>query len=167
MTLTLRPAIPADAPALARIHHKVWTECYGALAPPDAVAALTEAHRLRGWTTLLQASDPKTLLALSGQTPVGLVCFGSPSDLIFAPRGEVRHLYLLADHRGQGHGMRLLTAALMTLRDSGFPGAALAVVEENTRARGFYRGAGGAEILSFADKGPLWRSRNRLVAWDF
>ena len=167
MTLVLRRADTTDAPTLARIHHQVWTETYGAIAPPDAIAALTEARRLTGWNTLLQLEDPTTLLALQGETPVGLVCYGAPTNLVFGDRGEVRHLYLLSGQRGQGHGLRLLTAALMALRDAGFLGAALAVIEQNTRARSFYQRAGGEEVLSFTDKGPLWLSRNRMVTWTF
>jgi ribosomal protein S18 acetylase RimI-like enzyme len=167
MTLVLRRADQADAPTLARIHHQVWTETYGAIAPPEAVAALTEARRLTGWKALLRSDDPTTLLALKGETPVGLICFGAPTDSVFGDRGEVRHLYLLPGHRGQGHGLRLLTVALTALRGAGFCGAALAVIEQNTHARSFYQRAGGEEVLSFSDKGPLWRSRNRMVSWRF
>jgi ribosomal protein S18 acetylase RimI-like enzyme len=167
MTLELRRADPADAPALAHIHHQVWTETYGAIAPTEAITSLTEAHRLARWNTLLRSDDPTTLIAIQGETSVGLVSFGAPTDSVFGNRGEVRHLYLLSGHRGRGHGLRLLTAALMGLCDAGFPGAALAVIEHNTRARSFYLRAGGEEALSFTDKGPLWRSRNRMVTWTF
>jgi ribosomal protein S18 acetylase RimI-like enzyme len=167
VTLALRRAALADAAALARIHHQVWSESYRAIAPPDAVAALTEACRLAQWTARLQSEDPVTLIAHAGDQPAGLVCYGAPSDPVFADRGEVHHLYLLPAHRNHSHGLRLLTEALMALRDKGYPGAGLAVVEENTRARAFYQRAGGQEVLSFTDKGPLWRSRNRLVVWTF
>lgn len=165
--LSLRRAGPTDAATLARIHHQVWMESYATIAPPEAIAALTEARRLAGWTAALQADDPTTLIAMDGEVPTDLVCYGAPTDTTFGSRGEVRHLYLLPGHRRRGHGLRLLTAALMALRDNGYPGAALAVVEENTHARSFYQRAGGEEILSFTDKGPLWRSRNRLVVWTF
>lgn len=165
--LVLRRAVPDDAGALARIHHRVWVETYAGLAPPEAVATLTEARRLSGWTALLAGDDPVTLVALAGEEPVGLVCHGAPTDPVFGPRGEVRHLYLLPGHRGRGQGLRLLQAALAGLRQRGYPGAALAVVAQNLRARAFYRAAGGVETRSFTDKGPLWRSENRLVAWSF
>lgn len=164
---TLRPAVPQDAPALARLHHRVWTETYAGLAPPQAIAALTEAHRLTGWTATLARSDIATLIALHGDMPIGLVCFGAASDPVFAPLPEIRHLYLLPAHRGQGLGRRLLYAALDALRAVGHPGAALAVVEQNLAARAFYARAGGTEDHSFIDKGPLWRSTNRLVTWTF
>ena len=65
-TLALRRAGPSDAATLARIHHQVWVESYALIAPPEAVAALTEARRLEGWTALLQADDPTTLIAHDG-----------------------------------------------------------------------------------------------------
>lgn len=165
--LTLRLAIAQDAAALARLHHQVWTETYADLAPPQAIAALTEAHRLASWTAMLARQDLTTRIALHGDTAAGLVCFGAASDPVFAPLPEIRHLYLLAAYRGQGQGRRLLDAALDALRAAGHPGAALAVVEQNHAARAFYARSGGIEAQGFIDKGPLWRSENRLVTWTF
>ncbi|RID93105.1 GNAT family N-acetyltransferase [Gemmobacter lutimaris] len=163
--MPLRRAGPEDAAALARLHHRVWLECYETLAPPEAVAALTEARRLDQWTRLLAGDDPVTVIA--GEGAAGFVCFGAPSDPVFGARGEIRHLYLRPDQRGRGVGRRLLTAALEALQAQGYPGAALAVVEENAAARAFYAVAGGADEGGFTDKGPLWRSRNRMVSWCF
>lgn len=165
--LELRRAGPADAQAMARLHHQVWVETCAALAPAPAVAALTFEHRLAGWTATLAAADPETLMAVDGDLLAGLVSFGAATDPVFGPLAEVRHLYLLPAYRGQGHGLRLLTAALIALRDAGHPGAGLAVVEDNHRARAFYLSAGGTEAARFTDKGPLWRSWNRLVTWHF
>lgn len=174
--LALRPATLADARALAHLHHQVWVETYAAMAPPHAVAALSEARRLATWTATLAAGDTSTLIALTDETPTapvgpmppfGLVCFGAATNPVFGPLPEIRHLYVLPGHRGQGHGLHLLNAALLALRAAGHAGAALAVVEDNHRARAFYRSAGGTEGVIFTDKGPLWRSRNRLVAWRF
>lgn len=163
----LRRAVPSDAATLARIHHQVWLECYGQIAAPQAIAALTEAHRLAAWQRTLAADDPVTLMAEVAGAVQGFVCYGAPTDPVYGNRGEIRHLYLLPKARGQGLGLRLLTEALLDLHAKGFPGAALAVVEENTRARAFYASVGGVEELAFTDKGPLWLSRNRLVGWHF
>lgn len=163
----LRRARPSDAATLAHIHHQVWLECYGQIAPPQAVKALTEAHRLVAWQRTLAADDPVTVLAEAAGAVLGFVCYGAPTDPVFGHRGEIRHLYLLPNARGQGLGLRLLTTALLDLHAKGHPGAALAVVEENTRARAFYASVGGAEEMAFTDKGPLWLSRNRLVGWQF
>lgn len=166
-TVVLRPAKPDDAAILARIHHQVWVECYAHLAPPRAVATLTEGHRLKAWQRLLAGQDPLCRLAVVDQHPIGFVCFGTPSDLVFGASGEVRHLYLLPGLRGLGAGRQLLTSALQSLSQDGFSSAALAVVEENRAARAFYAAAGGTEEGAFTNKGPLWRSRNILVRWRF
>jgi GNAT superfamily N-acetyltransferase len=163
----LRLARLEDAPALARLHVAVWVETYGQMAPPDAVARLDVPHRLAFWTSTLSARDPVTLLGISEGQPLGLVCFGAATDPVFGGLGEVRHLYVLGHARGQGLGRRLLSGALQGLRAAGHAGAGLAVVDDNHRARAFYRAAGGTEGTVFTDKGPLWRSRNRLVTWSF
>ena len=165
--LPQRRAGPADAPALARLHHQVWLDTYGSLAPASAIAALGLDHRLSTWAKLLATEDPVTLMAHDGDHLAGLVTFGAATSPIFGALAEVRHLYVDAGFRSQGHGLRLLTAALIALRDAGHPGAGLAVVEDNHRARAFYLSAGGAETARFTDKGPLWRSQNRLISWQF
>lgn len=165
--LHLRRAVPEDAAMLAYLHHEVWTESYAHLAPPEAVAKLTESHRLAGWQRLLAADGPVTWLAEVGGQPAGLICYGAPTDAVFGAQGEIRHLYLRAPFRGRGYGRQLLNTALSDLRDQGYPGAALAVLADNHAARAFYAAAGGQDAGGFTDKGPLWRSTNRLIRWSF
>lgn len=165
MSPDIRRATLDDAAEIARFHVRIWRETYGAIAPAEAVQALDEARRLRGWQATLAAPGDRqgTLLALSAGALVGLVSFGPPQHPVFGDRGEIKHLYVQAEHRGTGLGRHLLAQALPLMRQAGYTGVGLAVVTENTAARRFYAGIGGTEVGAFEDPGPLWRSRNILV----
>ncbi len=76
-------------------------------------------------------------------------------------------MYIANGAQGQGLGEKLLQTAIIHCRAAGDFGLALAVVRQNERARSFYKKMGGVEVSSFIDPGPLWRSENILVTWDF
>jgi hypothetical protein len=70
----LRPASPADAETIARLHVAVWREVYRDLAPPDAFATLDEARRLATWRDMLSGFEgPSVLVAEHGPEVVGLI----------------------------------------------------------------------------------------------
>lgn len=165
--LTLRPAVAADAGAVAAFHVAQWRAAYGALAPAAACQALDTARRLPLWQRYLRPDAAgRTWLALEGDRLAGLVSSGPTDDPVFGGAGELRHLYVDQALQRQGLGQRLLTRGLDDLRAAGHVRAALAVVAQNTAARAFYLAMGGSECGGFTDKGPLWRSENVLVAWD-
>ena len=166
--MILREAGPADAGPIAAFHNRIWHETYGALAPPEAIAQLDEAHRLRQWARVLTLPPPQgAVLAMDGARIAGLVSFGPPDHPLQGTRGAIGHLYVDRAARGTGLGRRLLLLAHERLAAAGFPGAALAVVRGNLAARGFYAALGGTEAAGFTDPGPLWTSDNLLITWDF
>lgn len=164
---TLRPARHDEALALARLHLRVWRETYMDMAPPEAIASLDEGVRFAQWCAALAEPAPRqTFVADAREGVVGLVSLGPPSHEVFGAAGEIRHLYVAPSHRGTGLGARLLRQGLSALTEAGYTSAGLAVVAENTAARQFYQHMGGIEGPEFTDKGPLWRSRNRVVSFD-
>jgi len=170
-TRTLRRAVPADAPALAALHHAVWQTTYEGLAPAEAAARLDVAHRRRGWEAALADPARGAWLVEGDEGLVGLVAIGPPGeDAAFAaqpgPVGEIKHLYVAPGQRRQGLGQRLLETALEALAAQGCATGALGVVRQNYAARLFYADTGGREVADFTDPGPLWRSLMVLVAWD-
>ncbi|MDF2231809.1 GNAT family N-acetyltransferase [Albimonas sp. CAU 1670] len=165
--LLLRAGLPADAPALARLHVEVWRQTYADLAPPEALARLDEARRLPVWEATLASADSSTgaLVAVRGEVPVGVVAFAPSTHPAMGGAAEIKHLYVRRVARGSGLGARLLAAAFARLREAGHAAAALSVVEENAPARAFYRAQGGEEAGRFTDPGPLWRSSNIVMRW--
>ena len=164
--VTLRPARPDEAEALARLHVEAWRDAHAGLAPAAAVKALDTACRLPAWQGYLADPDQHVLVAERGAALAGLVCFGKASQPELGDQAEIKHLYVASTARKLGLGHRLLQAALSQLSTVGYTKATLAVVQGNTPARGFYKASGGQEVGSFTDAGPLWKSSNIIVKWE-
>jgi hypothetical protein len=58
-----------------------------------------------------------------------------------------------------------MVALAQHLMESGYQGAALAVVAGNHTAISFYQSLGGVCVGKATDVGPVWRSENIILAW--
>ncbi|WP_216077235.1 GNAT family N-acetyltransferase [Isoptericola sediminis] len=136
--LTVRPPVPADAPAMARVHVRCWQQTYRGLMPdhvlddPGFVPA-----RQRLWDQVLTAPEyrgHRTAVATADGQVVGVAMTGTPRDDDAAWTRELYVLYLDATHHGSGAGTDLLHAVLAPDE-----AAALWVADPNPRAQAFYR----------------------------
>ncbi|HWT98301.1 MAG TPA: GNAT family N-acetyltransferase [Terriglobales bacterium] len=164
----IRPAGLADAAAIAALHAAVWHHTYRHLATPAAITALTAAHRLKHWQAVLATDDPQavTVVAEIDRTIVGFVRAAPSQEPLFGGRCEVKYLYVDGTQARRGIGRLLLARIAQLLRQRGHRGLALGVVDGNGAAIKFYEALGGKLIGRYTDPGPLWRSDNRLYAWD-
>jgi ribosomal protein S18 acetylase RimI-like enzyme len=88
-------------------------------------------------------------LALHGTSVVGAaVCFLGYSTFSAQPRLNVHDLCVLAGHRGQGLGRRLLQAVLDVARDAGCSAVTLEVRSDNEVAQRLYRSLGFGDTSS-------------------
>jgi len=158
-----------EAMNLAELHVKVWRATYGDLAPKRAIELLDPAKRLPYWTAATAETEPGrgVWVADDGADVLGVVSVGKSDLSIYQGRAELKHLYVVNGAQGQGLGEKLLDTAITQCKAAGDSGLGLAVVKQNKRARGFYQKMGGVEVSNFIDPGPLWRSENILVVWDF
>lgn len=165
--LAIRDAIPADADAIARLHHAVWHQTYAALAPPDLPPLMTLESRQTRWRTLLDGpSLEHAFVADAGMALAGFVLMGPATEPAFGACCEIRHLFVRADMQGRGLGRRLMADAARRAIALGFTRLGLGVVEGNRAAIRFYEGLGGIRAGSYTDPGPRWRSHNLIFAWD-
>ena len=135
--LTLRPAVVADAEALARCHLTCWQETYTGLVDAERLAAaLAEVdERTERWRGIL-AESPGTLVALADGALVGFAAAGPQRDDDLDVPLELYALYVLRSNQGRGVGHRLLEAVV------GDADCSLWVLATNPRARTFYTGHG-------------------------
>lgn len=150
--IILRPAVPADAAGMARVHVDSWRESYGGIVPEGYLNALSVPERTRRWQDMLESKQSpwEAFVAVSGkegaQGPIlGFVSCGGAREGFSAHAGELYALYLLRSAQGAGAGRRLFDAARQNLRSCDISGMYLWVLADNPAA-GFYRHMGGQEL---------------------
>ena len=134
-TPVLRPATPADMPAVADLWHAGWHDAHAAHAP----AGLTAARTLEAFHERAATRVPDTTVA---------VVDGQVAGFTMVAGDEVEQVYVGAAHRGSGVAATLLAEAEHRVADR-HEVAWLAVVAGNARARRFYEREG------WADEGDL------------
>ena len=176
--VSLRPARPGDAAAIARVQVETWRAAYAGIVPDAYLVAMTESKQALQWNnTIRRAVAPEAVLAAeSNDLPGGrIVGFGScgraRGPLGCGPgSGEIFTLYVASDWQGQGIGRRLLGELFERLHGGGLNRAVVWVLGGNP-ARFFYEALGGRRIaerkerfagVELAEAGYAWRD---LGAW--
>jgi ribosomal protein S18 acetylase RimI-like enzyme len=116
---TIRRAGLADAPVLAELGARTFSEKFGHLYPPQDLAAfLAKTHAADRVAAELSAADMAVWLAESGGAAVGYALAGPcglPHPDVTTTCGELKRIYVLADRQGEGLGARLMDLALSWL----------------------------------------------------
>jgi ribosomal protein S18 acetylase RimI-like enzyme len=137
--LTVRPATPDDALAVATVHVRAWQAGYRGLVPDEYLDALRPEDRASRYTLgASEPSKPHTLVAVRDGVVCGFATTGPCRDAD-ALTGELLALHVDPDAWGLGVGRRLIEAARSRLHSLGFSDAVLWVLIGNDRAQRFYR----------------------------
>ena len=168
--LTIRPATPNDAQAIARIRVQGWRFAYQGLISQDYLDSLSVAEdteRMRGCLSQLPQNSPPSrsasvqgsgdgekqsfMLAVRDDAVLGFCRFSAaPNNADRVERatpggtinGRLHSLYIDPDALGQGIGHALMSHALSTFTAWGCERAHLWVLEGNSRAISFYERQG-------------------------
>jgi ribosomal protein S18 acetylase RimI-like enzyme len=141
--VTVRPARPEDAPAVAEIWRRGWRDGHLGHVPDELLAARTD-------TSFDVRAGERT-----GDTVVAVVD-GAVAGFVMVVDDEVEQVYVAAAHRGTRVAAGLLAEAERLVRAGGHAQAWLAVVAGNTRARRFYERNGWADegLFDHTAEGP-------------
>ena len=168
--LTIRPATPYDAQAIARIRVQGWRFAYQGLISQDYLDSLSVAkdtERMRGYLSQLPQNSPPSrsasvqgssegekrlfMLATRGDAVLGFCRFSAAPDKIDraeratpggAMVGRLHSLYIDPGALGQSIGHTLMSHALNTFAAWRCEHATLWVLEGNSRAISFYKRQG-------------------------
>lgn len=141
--MNIRPAIPTDAMAVARVHVRAWQAGYRGLMPDDYLDGLRPEERAQRYDFgSLDPARPRTLVAVADDAIRGFATISPARDEDAASQGELCALYVEPDSWGRGVGRALASAARTGLYRLGFRKAVLWVVAGNARAERFYRADG-------------------------
>jgi GNAT superfamily N-acetyltransferase len=172
----VRAASPADADAIAGVQAAAWRAAYADLLPTEMLDELQSADARDQWREAIAAPPSprhRVLVAMSGADVVGFTAFGpaEDSDLVAMVDAEMIALCVLPDRIREGHGSRLVNAAVDYLREDGFLHVRvwLGAGAQDERMHAFLAGAGWAEDgarreLDLHGDGQLVVSQVRLHA---
>ena len=142
---TVRPAVAGHADAIGRVQVETWRVAYQGLMPDEAIASFDVESRQRLWREGLarvrQPGSATFVAELDGEV-VGFASVGRSRDEEAGHEGELYAIYVHPSRWGQGIGRALLERAEESMREFGFDGALLWVMEGNERGERFYRAAG-------------------------
>jgi RimJ/RimL family protein N-acetyltransferase len=139
--VTVRPARPDDAEAIAHVHVTTWQEAYRETfgSALDQLSIADAAERRRAWLEAPGAGTFTLVGELSGSV-AGFANAGPARD--DATIGELYAIYVLPPSWGSGLGPALMAAVLDGLRAGAFHEAVVTVLADNPRARRFYEREG-------------------------
>lgn len=140
--LTVRRAVPEDAPAIGAVHVATWRSAYPGILPDAYLASLSVEREAAGYAASIRIGEGVFVATIGspgrvvGFTSARRASVGTPAQ------GEVQTLYLLDDYRELGGGRTLLTKAGAYLAGLGCRSAYLWVLRDNP-SRFFYDHLGG------------------------
>jgi ribosomal protein S18 acetylase RimI-like enzyme len=146
LSLRIRPATPADAAAIARLHHASHTTSFAPFASAAWLAARDPAAYARDWRERLAAADARggTWIALADGEVVGVMsALPETGDAADPAVAMLRAVHVDPRRLGLGIGRALWIVVTAALRARGFARARFDVIEANARARRFFEAAGG------------------------
>jgi GNAT superfamily N-acetyltransferase len=144
----VRPAVPADAPAMAALHVRAWRAAYAGVMPDEFLAGLAIEEREAMWRRSLTTADlaPAERVILVAEVAgavLGFTAAGHARGDDELGLGELYAINVDPPAWGGDAGGALLVGASAWL-DARFAASILWVVDANARARRFYENAGWA-----------------------
>ncbi|MEH3087648.1 MAG: GNAT family N-acetyltransferase [Xylophilus ampelinus] len=142
-SIQVRPAVEADAQAVADIHAASAQAAYADAIPEARPSALAPEKRLHYWREAIEYGEPQVWLATADRKPVGFVGFDRSRDpKSKATTGEIWAIYSLESHWDRGVGLALWDAAREGLLAEECTQVTVWVPLRNERALRFFELAG-------------------------
>jgi GNAT superfamily N-acetyltransferase len=143
--VSVRPARPSDAAAVAQVQLTTWQAAYAEVLPPAALALDVEDVG-SAWSQAISAPPSpfhRVLVAVDGSEVVGFAaCEPAPDEDLDAAAGELTALLVEPRWGRRGHGSRLLAAAVDLWREDEVSLAVTWVFDTDTVVKGFLTTAG-------------------------
>lgn len=150
MEPVIRRVSPNDAPGLASLGAATFTETFGHLYPPEDLRIFLEtSHTVEAWQSTLSDSRNAVWAADVRGALVGFILVGAcklPVENCEPTAGEVKQLYVLAQHHNLRLGTRLMELGLAWLEAEGRAPIYVGVWSENYGAQRFYARYGFSKV---------------------
>jgi GNAT superfamily N-acetyltransferase len=173
--ITIRPAAPADAMAIAQVRVDAWRTTYKGMIPDAYLASMKVEDSAALWEKILTAGPNSTSVFVATDAN-GVVGFAAGNMLAEPKHGldaELSAVYIVREAQRAGVGQRLVATVAAAQRAHGATGLIVWVISGNKPARAFYEKLG-AELLieqpfswdgmDLIEAGYGWRDLDALVA---
>lgn len=147
--ITIRLAVPSDAPDMAEVHMRSWEVAYKGILP-DAYIREKNATRHDLYARVITEENETSYVIQYGGKTIGIMCVAPPQDKELTDCHELHYLYLHPDYFRRGIGTQAMEFACNIARSLGKTGLVLWVLENNTNSIEFYKKCG------FASDGGSW-----------
>jgi diamine N-acetyltransferase len=146
----IRRATPNDASALAALGAATFSETFGHLYPPEDLQAFLTTHSVAAWDSVIRDQQSAVWTAeLNDGTQVGYIVVGPcklPVENCEPTAGEVKQLYVLAQHHNLRLGTRFMELGLEWLAVQQRNPIYIGVWSENYGAQRFYARYGFSKV---------------------
>ncbi len=144
----IRPALPADAAAIAQVRVDAWRATYRGMIPETYLAAMKVEESTALWQKVLTAAPntTNTFVAERGGAVLGFAAGQMLAEPKHGMDAELSAVYLIREAQRAGIGRRLVAAVAAAQRAHGATGLIVWVIAGNKPARAFYE-ALGAQLL--------------------
>jgi GNAT superfamily N-acetyltransferase len=142
MNITLRLAVPADAPDMAEVHMRSWEVAYKDIIPTEYIKE-KNATRPAQWVKILaEMKYLQRVIQVDGKT-VGIMCVAPPQDDDVGDECyELHGIYLHPDYYRQGIGTQAVEYAYEIARGLGKTVMTVWVFADNANSIKFYEKCG-------------------------
>lgn len=137
--LTIRPAVPEDAPVLARIQTEAWNAAFGGILSPEALAQATQLEEAQAMHAyVLEHQLAHVSLQCVDGFPQGMTAWSKNRDNLGPEVAELICIHSLPQLWGHRYGAHMIHRVLEEAKQAGYVRLVLWVFEANARARRFY-----------------------------
>lgn len=143
MTVSFRKAVPADAPAIARLLTDSWRQAYRGILSDGYLSAIDADKRCERILATMETCPEfrYSVLEADGEL-AGVSGTGASRDEDLPDAAEIVVFYIRPDLQGRGLGKLLMRETLAFLYEVPPPCVALWVLKDNHAARAFYEAMG-------------------------
>lgn len=150
---SVRLARTSDVDDVAGVQIRAWRSAYADLLPADVIDNLDASDIALEWgRALLMPGAHRLLVAVDEDgSVVGAASVGPSADPDARDAGEIELFVIDPDHRGRGHGSRLLHACVDLLAQSGHVEALTWIPLADEPRRAFLLSAGWGPDSAYRD----------------
>lgn len=142
MILEIKKATLKDVGIISNIYALSWKSAYKGMVPQRYLDELRDDNWVLSFKNWIGNNILTAQIIFENEKPVGCIAYGKARDIKFDNWGEIVSIYILPGHLRKSYGQKLLQAAIIDMKETGYENCYLWVLKENISAQKFYAANG-------------------------